>query len=313
MKSLKFFLIGILIPAPIWFGLNFTEARLEDFFVGQIYLPSQASLIPVNTAVGTVMPSDLPAPPVIDAKAALTLMIDPNGRQSTIFEQNSEQSQPIASLTKLMTAVIVLEHQSLSKEIIISSSSVAQEGDSGNLKAGEKIAISELLKMTLIESSNDAAEALAESYGKDDFIVLMNSKVNSLKMGSSHFSNATGLEAEDNFSTAKDLAVLGEFILKIHPIIFNISSKPSVTISYRDGGLHHLAINTNELLLDQPGDLKIVGGKTGYTQEAGGCIILVLEDEKGNYFINVILGANSAEARFQEMGKLIDWIQGFNF
>ncbi|MDP2930004.1 MAG: serine hydrolase [bacterium] len=313
MKSLKLFLAGLLIPMPVWFAFNFTEAKLEDFFVSQFYLSSQASSVWAETEIESATPSNLPIAPVIDAKSALVLMIDSSGRQSIIFEQDSEQSQPIASLTKLMTAVIVFENQSLSREIIISPESVAQEGDSGNLKAGEKISISELLKMVLVESSNDAAEALAESYGKGDFIALMNLKANGLGMGLTHFSNATGLEAENNFSNAKDLATLSESILKNYSVIFKISSRPSVAIMNKDGQLHHLALNTNDLLsLGQPGNLEIVGGKTGYTQEAGGCIILVLKDQEDNYFINVVLGANSPEARFLEMERLISWIQSFN-
>jgi D-alanyl-D-alanine carboxypeptidase (penicillin-binding protein 5/6) len=162
--------------------------------------------------------------------------------------------------------------------------------------------------MALVESSNDAAEALAELDGRSQFIELMNLKAGELGLFSTHFSTPTGLEAEDNFSTVKNLAVLSAFILREHPLIFSISAQPSVIILSENDKLHHRAFNTNELLISLSGleNLRIVGGKTGYTQEAGGCIVLLTENPTGDCFINIVLGAVSPETRFSEMRKLVE-------
>lgn len=182
-------------------------------------------------------------------------------------------------------------------------------GNNGKLRVGEKIAVEELLEMALVESSNDAALALAGVNGRENFINLMNLKAAEIGLRSTRFSNPTGLEAENNFSTARDMANLAIFILKKYPLeILKISAQPSVIVLSENGERRHQAFNTNELLnsFDQINGLKIVGGKTGYTDEAGGCIILILKDKNNNYFINVILGADSRESRFSEMRKLID-------
>ena len=158
-----------------------------------------------------------------------------------------------------------------------------------------------------MESSNDAAEALAEVSGREEFIDLMNRKAKELSLRSTHFSTPTGLEAEDNFSTARDLVNLTIFILKDYPFILETSAQPSVIILSENDRPHHRAFNTNELLTSfgQIENLKIVGGKTGYTDEAGGCIILMTKNQNGDYFISLVLGADSPESRFLESEKLI--------
>ncbi len=312
MKSLKFFLIGFFVSAPLWLGFNFGEAKLESFFIDQFYVPSESFLAQAETALS----KSYPPAPHINAKSALAIMISADGQQTILLDQDSIQAQPIASLTKLMTVVIAVEKWPFSTMTEILPASVAQDGNIGNLKAGERIAVSELLKMILVESSNDAADALAMMAGRDNFIGLMNLKADELGLESTNFSNATGLEPENNFSTARDLAILMAFISEKYPLIMQISSQPSITVLGENGLPHHLAISTNELLSDPDSDslgpFEIVGGKTGYTEEAGGCIVLVLKDRRENVFISVILGASSQESRFSEMEKLIYWIRSQN-
>ncbi len=314
MKGLKFFLIGLSLSLSFFAVVNAGELKLEDFFFSQFYLPP-------NTFLAQALPGHLFKWPSaafdIEAKSALVLKVESDGQQTVLFDKNSSQVLPMASLTKLMTAVVSLENQPLSKEVKISPTSVSQEGNSGNLKVGERIMVKELLKMALIESSNDAAEALSEVSGREEFVDLMNRKSEELGLRSTRFSTPTGLESEGNFSTARDLANLMILILKNHPFILEISAQPSVIILSENDRPHHRAFNTNELLTsfgqmshfsNASGgneNLKIVGGKTGYTEEAGGCIILVTKNRKGDYFINVILGADSQESRFSELEKLI--------
>lgn len=320
MKGVKFFTIGIGIGLVFALSVNSAQFGLEDFLVNQIYIPEKTFLAQISREALSKRDSfDIN----IKVKSALVVKIGNDGEQTIIFDENSNAKMPIASLTKLMTAIISLENQPLSKKIEITQPMVSQEGNSGNLRVGEKIAVGELLKMALVESSNDAADALAEINGVDgvdevngreNFINLMNLKAKEIGLKSTNFSTPTGLEIENNFSSARDMANLGIFILKEYPPnnkifpFLEISSQPSVIVLSENGEIHHRAFNTNELLnsFSQIDDLKIIGGKTGYTDESGGCIIIILQDKDNNYFINVILGADSRESRFSEMKKLID-------
>lgn len=282
MKGVKFFIIGIGISLAFSLSVNSAQFALEDFLIGQIYIPEKTFLAQVSRENSFDIDIN------IKAKSALVIEIRNDGEQTIIFDKNSNAKMPIASLTKLMTAVISLENQPLSKRIEITQ---AMGGNNGKLRVGEKIAVEELLEMALVESSNDAALALTEVNGRENFINLMNLKAAEIGLRSTKFSNPTGLEAENNFSTARDMANLAILILKKYPLILETSSQSSIKV-----------LST----FSQIDDLKIIGGKTGYTDEAGGCIILILKDKNNNYFINVILGADSRESRFSEMRKLID-------
>ena len=311
MKGVKFFTIGIGIGLAFSLSVNSAQLVLEDFLVNQIYIPEKTFLAQISReALSKKNSFDID----IKVKSALVVEIRNDGEQIIIFDKNSNTKMPIASLTKLMTAIISLENQPLSEKIEITEPMVSQEGNNGKLRVGEKITVEELLEMALVESSNDAALALAEISGRENFINLMNLKAAEIGLRSTRFSNPTGLEAENNFSSARDMANLAIFILKEYPPNNDIfpfletSSQSSVIVLSENGETHHRAFNTNELLnsFSQTDDLKIIGGKTGYTDEAGGCIVIILQDKDNDYFVNVILGADSRESRFSEMRKLID-------
>jgi len=314
MKGIKFFTIGAGIGLTLALGVNSAQFIFEDFLVNQIYIPEKTFLAQISKeTLSKRNLSDIN----IGAKSALVVKIKNSGEQVIVFEKNSNMKMPIASLTKLMTAIISLENQLLYEKIEITESMVSQQGNSGNLRIGEKITVKELLKMALVESSNDAADALAEVggvNGRDNFINLMNLKASAIGLRSTNFSTPTGLEVENNFSSARDIANLVIFILKEYPVNNSIfpfletSSQSSVIVLSENGEAHHRAFNTNELLnsFSEIDDLKIVGGKTGYTDEAGGCIVIILQNSDNDYFINIVLGADSRESRFSEMRKLID-------
>lgn len=305
MKGIKFFTIGVGIGLAFSLSVNSAQFAMENFLIDQVYFPEKTLLAQISReSLSNKNLSDFS----IKARAALAIKISNSGEQTVIFDQNSSAKMPIASLTKLMTAIVSLDNQSLSKEIEVNESMISQESSSGNLRIGEKIMVRELLKMALVESSNDAANALAEISGRKEFIEMMNSKVRDIGLKSTNFSTPTGLEMENNFSSARDMTNLVIFILNKYPLILDISAQPSVIVLSENGEPHHRAFNTNELLnsFGEIAGKKIVGGKTGYTDEAGGCIVLILKDNDNNYFVNVILGADSHESRFGEMKKLIE-------
>jgi len=262
---------------------------------------------------------------VINAKSVLEVD-DLSGE--VLYEKDAEQKVKIASLTKLATAgtlldfiktensnpIIKVGNYSLDNAVPITKSAVEAEGDSGSLIVGEKIKAGELLKIMLIASSNDAAYAIAEDVTKKNnpkesgvgyFIGLMNNFAEKEGLANTHFTNPDGIDEESNFSTAKDVIILARSLLKNYPEIFEITRTDQINIKSEDGKNDHLVKNTNKLLGNLPG---IVGGKTGYTDEAGESLLLIVEDSTGQHrIVAVVIGANG---RFSEMEKLINWIWG---
>ena len=300
---IRVFLISFLLSLPFWWGINVLKENLESSFYAQISQPLQD--------MSFVKIPEKPQKPNLDlqTKAAISVKINEVGREKILFRKNIDQPLPIASLTKLMTAVIVLENSeddSLSKKVIVSPKAASQEDVPvfGNLKSGDKLSVKKLLELMLIYSSNDAAWALFEVIGQEYFVEKMNQKAEILGLENTHFVNPTGLDPENllynldnldyfNYSTARDLVKLAQYILKEHPLIFEITRKEPFYL-LKDGIF--------DLFLPQ----EVIGGKTGYTDEAGGCILFLFRNERGSIFINLILGAPSASARITEMQKLID-------
>ena len=296
-KNIKSFFFSFLISLLFWWGVNVGGGELENFFYTSFYQPPpQIFLAAISSNVFQEK-----EPPEIFAASALSVKVYKNGSQKIIFEKNSNQTWPIASLTKLMTALVAMENYDFSQQLEISKEAVEQPEDFGQLKVGEKLSVENLLYLALIESSNDAVFALAEPIGKEAFADLMNLEAKHLGLQNTNFVDPTGYSPE-TYSTAKDLTTLSRYLIEKKPEIFKISILAEFDLYTPDGVFHHKLSNTNELL---NGYQEIVGGKTGYTNEAGGCLILILKDPKdGSIFINIILGAVN---RFEEMEKLIEY------
>ena len=247
------------------------------------------------------------APLKLNAEAALSLRIKQNGAKSPLFKKNIQESLPIASLTKIMTAAVVLEdlRYDIENGSVFVSPEAAAQGDVphlGNLNSevGKKIPIKRLLELMLSYSSNDAAFALSEVVRTEDFIEKMNERAKTLGMTNTRFINPHGLDFQgeySNYSTAQDMAKLTEEAIKNHSPIFELSLKSAPESV--ENGISELILKPNQEML---------GGKTGFTKEARGSILIVFKDKSGNIFINIILGAESEEARIEEMQKLINWL-----
>ncbi len=160
-----------------------------------------------------------------------------------------------------------------------------------------------------MESSNDATAALTEVVGKTAFVDLMNLIAKNLNMKNTYFIDAMGLDPDEpdgpiNYSTAEDLAKLTINLLQTKPKILEISGLPEYNLYSASDVFHHKIENTNELLGEIPG---IIGGKTGWTPEAKGCLLLVTKvPQSRGIAINVVLGSSD---RFKEMKKLVEWLK----
>lgn len=231
----------------------------------------------------------------INASACISVETNLDGDQKIIFEKNNNAKFPIASLTKLMTAVVVLDNYNLSEKIVLSKEADARPPMKVDFKAGDIFTIKEYLYVMLVESSNKAAFALSEKMGHEKFINLMNKKAKDIGLQNTRFSDPAGL-SQENISTIDDLTFFAKYILRSYPMIAEISTIKKYEL--HDFGEIE---NTNQLLLEVP---EIILSKTGFTNEAGGCLLIILNNKKDkNYIINIILGADD---RFLEMKKLIN-------
>ncbi len=319
-NNLKVLFIVLIIGMPFWWGMNVFADNLENFYFARMASGNAEIFTAQLNAIIVHGEAEQKQKKIdnlqIGARAAISVEADKNGKERILYENNHSQPLPIASITKLMTALVIFdlnETYNPSQMITISKEALNQESSLryGDLLVGEKISVENLLNIMLIESSNDAAFALAESISKDAFVDLMNYYAKDLGMADTKFFNPTGLDEiepgkEINFSTARDLSLLAEYILKNYPQIFEITAKKNYEIFNPDGTLRYfIPQNTNELLGEIPG---IIGGKTGFSVLASGCLLLVVDGkEEGSYVINIVLGSND---RFGDMKKLVEAVAG---
>ncbi len=206
-----------------------------------------------------------------------------DGRTQTVLEEsNGELPLPMASTTKIMTALLVLEQVDPKAIVEIPQEAVGVEGTSLYIKKGDKYTVNELLYGLMLQSANDCAEALAWYVGKGDvssFVDQMNAKAKSLGLKNTKFANPSGLPDKEHYTTAKELALIMFYAMKNQNF-----RKITATTQYKIHG--KTIINHNKLLKLYP---DCIGGKTGYTMAAGRCLVSVAE-RRGVSLICITLG-----------------------
>ncbi len=287
------FVFGIFLWGMEWFS-NSLEGLFQASVLSSAKTDLPAPEVPFKIEGAPVL--------VLDAGSGLSVFYDPENSK-VLFAKNEELKVPIASLSKLIAAEVILENFDFSAVIEISKQ--AEEQDSRKLlKAGETFTARDLLYVMLVESDNSAAFAFAEAMGYDSFIKAMNLKANETGMNNTYFSDPTGLDIT-NYSTAKDLAAFALHLLKNNSPVLGITLIEKFDLNNSEGVFHHTAHNSNDLLRDENYKSRIIGAKTGETKDAGQCLILIIKSLKEEgYLVNVVLGAGD---RFLEMKKLINW------
>lgn len=200
--------------------------------------------------------------------------------------KNENTTLPMASTTKVMTCIIALENASPSDEVVIPKEAVGVEGSSVYLVVGERLTLEELLYALMLESANDAAVAIAMhvSGDVDSFVELMNCKAIELGMFGTNYANPHGLPADQHYSTAKDLCLLLSYALK--NVAFRVYSGTQKTTISAPNSSHRFLANHNKLLrVYDP----CIAGKTGFTKEAGRCLVTASE-KNGRTLICATLG-----------------------
>lgn len=236
--------------------------------------------------------------PRLSAKSAIVYDLTD---EETIYEKKSKQRLPMASLTKIMTAIIAIDHKREDDRYTVYQDNLVGENVMG-LSAGEVMSLEELLYGVFMYSANDAAETLAENtLGRGEFIKAMNKKAKAMGLTDTNFTNPTGLQGDgDQYSSAYDLLVLARQAVSNYPEITKASSTAQYHIPETSDHYAYDMYNQTNLITSYPG---VKGLKDGYTPEAGLCLVTYL-DYGGHKIIGIILGS---ENRRQEMKELLDY------
>ncbi len=239
-----------------------------------------------------------PAPPSLSAQSAVLLEADSG---AVIYEKNAHTRLPMASTTKIMTALVALELSKPDTVICIDGRAVGTEGSSIYLCEGEKLTLEELLYALMLESANDAAVAIAIgiSGSEEAFVDEMNRKATSLGLSDTHFANPHGLDAEAHYTTANELALIARTALQ-NPLFRTIVSTRKTTIPHQDTDAVRLLVNHNKMLRQYDG---CIGVKTGYTQKSGRCLVSAAERDG----VTVIAVTIDSPDDWNDHTKLLDY------
>lgn len=251
-----------------------------------------------QTSSATEPSSTTPAPTI---QASAYIITDLRSGKVLSGKKVGER-RAIGSITKLMTALIILDENNLNDIIKVPESATKVEGSRIWLASGEKITIRDLIYGLLIHSGNDAAYTLAISNAGsvDKFVIKMNDKAGKLGLKNTHFTNPAGLDRDGNYSTAEDIALLGSYAYR-NSFIRYVVSIPKITIMSVNQQFKHELESTNTLLTRDP---RFKGLKTGYTLEAGHSFAGVAILPNNATLLTVVLDSPD---RFKESVKLVDW------
>ena len=243
---------------------------------------------------------------VPDVRAEAAIIYDPSTGQ-VLWEENSQNQRSIASITKVMTAVVFLEHSpDLSQKVVVQRVDVRRASVT-YLRAGYKVTTGDLLHLLLIASDNAAARALARvsPHGAAGFVERMNQKAAELGLTNTHYAEPSGLLSA-NVSSAYDMARLMAYAGGDSRIA-DVMQKQRHDVSV---GRRTISIRSTNQFVRQ-GDVDVVGGKTGFIRKAGYCLAMLLRlPEGGPTVVVVVLGASSSASRFTEARQLVNWLAG---
>lgn len=258
------------------------------------HLPSKESTLPIDIKDVNLLKINLNS---LSAKSIFVKEI----RGEILLAKNAQQEKDIASLTKLMSAYLGFLLFKSDEMFVFNKEAISQEGEVGRFAVGEKISRDDLLKASLIASSNDSIYLLAAKYNLKNFVELMNETAKKIGMNKTWFSNPTGLETNGyNTSTAYNLSLLLEKIYSQTPTILNWTTLEKIVINKKN-------LWTTNLILPKYKSI-IVGGKTGFTPYAGECLVLLLKFNNSPFISLVILDSQN---RWQDAENIIKSLQTY--
>lgn len=292
MKKLIAFLMVLCLMSGICVSAKESVTVSSECDISDINVPLDSA--PVNAAIGQTL----------DIKAKSVVLMEPNTGK-VLYESNSDEKLPPASITKIMSLLLVMEaidRGDITLETVVTASEHAcsMGGSQIWLEPGETMTVNDLLKAAVIASANDACVALGETVAgsEEGFVALMNERANELGMTNTRFVNCTGLDAEGHLTTAYDVAVMSSALIK-HDLIKDYSTVWMDTL--RDGKSE--LVNTNKLVRFYEGT---TGLKTGTTSTAKYCLSATAE-RNGLELVAVVMAGDSSNDRFGGAKKLLDY------
>lgn len=238
----------------------------------------------------------------------------PLGESEAVYAKNVYEQLPMASLTKLMTALLALKYGNMEDTVIVGDEVVITYYDAwlAGLKPGDILTMDDLMYITLIYSGNDGAAAIAAHVGGtvENFVQMMNDEAKAIGATSTHFQNPHGLDAEEHYTTVYDLYLIFNECLKYDSFLTYIGTLTH-EIHYTDvnGNQKEMAVGNTNLYMNGtepvPAGITVFGGKTGFTFNAHRCLAIYTKDSRGQRSISIILGAEDQESLYEQMDLLI--------
>src|SRR5581483_81912 len=286
------------------------------FFASSVYSSVQATLAPTPTPIPTPSPTPTPSPeptlppsptptptPFISGTAAYLIDAD-TGR--VFYDMNSSQPLPIASTTKIMTAIVAIENGNLDQGVTVEQADLNQVpsgASNAGLLAGDYFRLHTLLYALMLRSGTDASIVIARviAGSTDNFVAMMNRKAQALHLLHTHYSSPHGFSDSDHYSSAADLVTLANYAMR-NPIFAQIVGQGTYDVKPTLYTHAYHWPNTNALLTSYPG---ADGVKTGWTDSAGYCLVFSAR-RSGHHLIGIELHAPAYDAVFSDEAKLLD-------
>lgn len=288
-RIISIFILFFIVFTPI---ISYADDIEEEFTDEEIAQEIKEVVTNLGKKVDTV--------PTINSRAAIVM---DRTTGVVIYEKNLNQVRKMASTTKIMTAIVVIENGNLGDIVTVSKKAGGTGGSTAGLKAGDKISVKDLLYGLMLPSGNDAAVSLAEYIGGsiEGFSELMNAKATELGLTNSHFVTPHGLDSDGHYTTVYELALITDYALKI-PLFQEIVKTSNYVMSV-NGNPKELR-NTNELLGYMDG---VYGVKTGFTNGANRCLVTAVK--RGNLdLIAIVLGADTKKHRTRDSINIIEYV-----
>jgi len=292
------------------------ETRREPFYVRAVLITDEGDFYGDKVTFGLDYYKDEPLE--FSSRAVRSVYYHPRRGREVLLNKNQHEELGLASVTKLMTALVSLENYDLTDSLDIEDVRFSTDRRLSGARVFTDTKLVELLYPLLLESNNGVAYGLSIHEGRiDSFTEKMNQKADQLGMRDTKFKNPSGLDGHKgvNRTTAYDLTRLMKEIIE-KPLIGEVLREQDYILESETTDAYYEIKNTNLFLTgdyfeeDPDWVSRIWGGKTGWTYEAGGALVLVLEEEDGRgYYINALLDASSRENRFRDMEKMIEWIE----
>jgi D-alanyl-D-alanine endopeptidase (penicillin-binding protein 7) len=264
-----------------------------------------ALLAVLALTVGFAQAGELEHQKKVFLRSSVALVQDADSGE-TILAKNSDQVAPIASITKLMTAMVILDRGlDLNDEIVVSREDIDHlKGTHSRLRVGTRLTRRELLLLALMASENRAAAALGRTYpgGTEEFVAAMNRKARALGMHETHYVDPTGLDS-GNVSSAEDLARLVK-VADDYPLIREFTTTERAVVRTRGGKL--VFVNTNRLVRNPRWDIYL--SKTGYISEAGRCLVMRVRVASKDLIV-VLLDSWGKYSRFGDANRIRKWLE----